>query len=148
MSRPIHCQVKLKRGKTMSTVNTTLHNGPTRWIRIPAILILHAATLMLLFAVLCKFAPGISQYYQHANIQIPSATHNVVWLSDVCCVYFAPIFCLLMFGDFVVMFVLSTLKCTRRWPLSAYSQMFVLSAMFVAVYAAVWLGNPIAWLVP
>jgi len=132
----------------MSTVDSTFHNGPTRWIRIPAILLLHAVTLMLLFVVLCSLAPGIMQYYQHAKIDVPDATFNVMWLSDRCCKFYVPIFCLVMVADCAVMFALSSLKQTRRWPLSAYSQLFVFSAMFVAVYAAIWLGNPIIWQVP
>ena len=65
---------------------------PSRWIRIIPILILHAASLMLVSVVLCNVAPGVQEYYRQANIEIPEATLNIAWLSDRVIVYWLPIF--------------------------------------------------------
>ena len=118
---------------------------PSRWIRIIPILILHAASLMLVSVVLCNVAPGVQEYYRQANIEIPEATLNIAWLSDRVIVYWLPIFFAIMVADFLFMFVLTSLKFSKHWPLSAYSQIFVFLLLLFAVYVTGWLAYPINW---
>ena len=121
---------------------------PSRWMRIVPILLLHALTLLLVSVVLCSLVPGLQEYYRHANLEIPAATLSVIQLSDRLVKFWLPVFCLIMISDFLLMFVLTSLKPSRRWPLSAYSQIFVFCALVLAVYVAAWSANPIIWSVP
>jgi len=120
---------------------------PSRWIPIAVQLLLHSATLMLLSVVFCQLAGGFSEYYRHANIEIPEATSGIIRISDICVTFFGPIFFTVMIVDFAMMLLLTSWR-SKRWLLSAYSQMFVFFALLVVVYAANWLGNPVIWTVP
>ena len=117
-------------------------------MRIIPILLLHAATLLLVFNVLPALAFGFDDYYRHANIEIPATTRNVITLAERCFKFSIPVFCAIMIADVVLMVILTSWKRSRRWPLSAFSQIFIFVALVFVLYVAVWLGNPIFWTVP
>ena len=131
----------------MSNPDVVSQAVPSRWLRIVLLLLLHAATLLLVFIVLTTLAAGFLDYYRHAGIEIPAATENIIWLSECCMLFAVPIFCGMMVVDFVFMLILTSWNRSKRWPLSAFSQVFVFAALAFVVYAAIWLGNPIIWAV-
>ena len=122
--------------------------APSRWLRIIPILLLHAVTLLLLFNVLTTLAFGSFDYCRHANIEIPAKTLNIIQLAERCFKFSVPIFCVVMIADVVFMFMLTSWKRSKRWPLSVFSQIFMFVALVFALYVAIWLGNPIFWAVP
>ena len=132
----------------MSDPETQSQVVMSRWLRIIPILLLHAATLLLVFNVLQVLAFGFEDYYRHANIEIPASTLNVVRLAELCAKFSIPLFCVAMAADVTLMVTLTSWKRSRRWPLSAFSQFFVFIALVFVAYVAVWLGNPIFWAVP
>ena len=131
----------------MSNLDSSPPTASSRWIPIAAQLVLHSVTLMLLSAVFCQLASGFSDYYRYANIEIPEATSGILRISDICVGFHLPIFFAIMFVDFAFMLMLTSFQ-SKRWLLSAYSQLFVFFALLVVVYAANWLGNPVIWTVP
>ena len=140
--------IHLTGSKTMTVPDTPSQAVPSRWLRIIPILLLHAATFWLVFQVLTTLAFGSSDYCRHANIEIPATTLNVIILAERCFKFSIPIFCLVMMADAALMVTLTSWNRSRRWPLSAFSQIFMFVALVFVAYAAVWLGNPIFWAVP
>ena len=132
----------------MSDTIAPLQAVPSRWLRIPPILLLHAVTLLLLFNVLTTLAFGSFDYYRHANIEIPATTLNIIHLAERCFKFSVPIFCVVMIADVVFMFMLTSWKRSKRLPLSVFSQIFMFVALVFALYVAIWLGHPIFWAVP
>ena len=104
--------------------------------------------LALVSVVMTTLAFGFHDYYRHANIDIPAATLNVIRLAEICHVYWLPLFCVIMIVDAAIMFFLTSWPRSKRWPLSAFSQLFVFASLVLVAYVAVWLGNPIIWEVP
>ena len=134
--------------KTMSDLTATSQVVPSRWMRIIPILLLHAVTLLLLFNVLTTLAFGSFDYCRHANIEIPAKTLNIIRFAERCFKFSLPIFCVVMIADVAFMVMLTSWKRSIRWPLSAFSQIFMFVALVFALYVAIWLGNPIFWAVP
>ena len=120
---------------------------PSRWLPFTGILALHALVTIMVMAILTKLVPGLYLYCQQEGIALPDQARTVVYLSDLVCVYMLPIFFVVMIADWSLMMLMTRLPRIRDWPLSVYSQFFVVAAMMLIAYSAIWISNPIAWAV-
>lgn len=119
-----------------------------RWMRITAVLLLHAFILLLVSFVLHNLGFGLHDYLRHANIEIPDRTFAIIRLTEISYKFMLPISCMILFTEFLMMYLLTSWKSTRNWPLSFFSQIFVVVMFVFVVYVIIWLCNPIIWQVP
>ncbi len=136
---------KLTIGGAQLVVNTTpqTESFVPRLVAVLATLFAHFIALILLIIELCSIVPKYLVFLEDGDVMLPAVTLLLIALSDFCSRYCLLIVLFGMIVDGGVVLLLAFVATKKKWLLSTYSHLLLMTMIVLLVWISMALCIPI-----